>query len=128
MRLRGHDRAFVAASLDTVDATLVDTRHYARWWPGTSPSGEDGRIRLPLRRGGVEANPSGHRPGVGLWLELPSYDGSLEWYLERFEEGTIVNAFLDVDLTGGRQERQLLRFRRSVRLGLFGLKRALEDR
>jgi uncharacterized protein YndB with AHSA1/START domain len=126
MRLRGHERAFVAAPPDTVYAALADTPSYARWWPGTS--GRDGRVRLPLARGGDDATPSGHRPGIGLWLELPTYDGSLEWYLEPFEDGTIVNAFLDVVLSGRRLDRRLLRYRTSVRRGLFGLKSALEDR
>ena len=130
MRLRGHDRAFIAAPPDRVHDALADTAAYPRWWPGVVPTGTDGRVRLPLDRRGSEANPSGARAGIGLWLELPSYDGSLEWYLEPFEDGTIVNAFLDVDLALAqrRAARRLLRFRTSVRRGLFGLKRALEGR
>ena len=130
MRLRGHDRAFIAAPPERVHAALADTSGYPRWWPGVARAGADGRVRLPLDRRGNEANPSGSRPGIGLWLELPAYDGSLEWYLEPFEDGTIVNAFLDLDLDlgPGRAARRLLRFRTSVRRGLFGLKRSLEAR
>jgi hypothetical protein len=66
-----------------------------------------------------------HRNDVGLHLVSP--DGDLEWYLEPFDDGTIVNAFLDVeDVPGRRGERRLHRLRGSIRAGLVGLKRHLE--
>jgi hypothetical protein len=67
---------------------------------------------------------------LGLVIALgPPYDGTLEWYLESFEEGTIVNSLMDLELQGGRRRasRALRRMRSSVHLGLVGLKRHLED-
>jgi hypothetical protein len=62
---------------------------------------------------------------VGLYLVSP--DEELEWYLEPFDDGTIVNVFLQVsDAPGRRGERRLRRMRGSIRAGLVGLKRRLE--
>jgi hypothetical protein len=60
---------------------------------------------------------------VGLFLNLSPASGTLEWYLERFEEGTVINCFLDLDLHGGssRALRRLRRIRTAVRAGLVGL-------
>ena len=61
-----------------------------------------------------------------MFIELgPPLNGTLEWYLEPFEEGTIVNALLDAELPGG-GARRLRRIRAQIRRGLVGLKTALE--
>ncbi|MDQ4005340.1 MAG: hypothetical protein M3135_03440 [Actinomycetota bacterium] len=126
MRLRAHDQGFVAAPPASVYSTLGDRFAYRRWWPGASMGESDGVIRLRLGRRVVDARPEGHRDGLGLYLTVQG--GSLEWYLEPFEEGTIVNAFADLDLPGGPRAaaRRLLAARSSVRTGLVGLKVWLE--
>jgi len=107
---------------------LRDTASYRSWWPGTEAT-DDG-LRLRLGRRTVDSRPDGHRDGIGLWLPLPAFDGSLEWLLDPFDDGTIVHAFLDLELPGGpgRARRRLLRFRASVRRALVGLKRSMESR
>ncbi|MGH2685693.1 MAG: hypothetical protein ACRDJP_09540 [Actinomycetota bacterium] len=126
MRLRGHDQGFVTAPPEAVYAALADPSTYRRWWPGASATGADGVIRLPLGRGTVDARPEGHREGVGLYLTVPR--GSIEWYLEPFEEGSIVNAFSDLDLPGGprRAARRLHAARSSIHAALVHLKRWME--
>lgn len=129
MRTRSHDQGFVAAPAGDVYGAVADLGRYQAWWdsvhvdPGTPARiSLEPRVPVPVRR-------EGERQGTGLFLALGSpYDGTLEWYLEPFDDGTIVNCFLDVDLAGGprRARRRLLRLRSSIRRGLVGLKRALE--
>ena len=126
MRLRSHDQVFVAAAPRDVDARLADGDGYPGWWAGSART--DGGLVLALGRERLVSRIEGRREGVGMWLPLPDLDGSVEWYLEPFEEGTIVNAFLDVVLDGrpGRAERRLRRMRVSVHRALVSLKRSME--
>lgn len=118
-RLRSHDQGFVAAAPGRVHAALRDPAGYPGWWPGTAVRG--GELELPLARHHA-AVPERERDGLGLHLMFGG--DSLEWYLEPFEEGTVVNAFLEVD--GPRSDRALLRMRGEIRRGLVGLKKKLE--
>ena len=119
-RVRSHDQGFVSAPPGRVFGLLADPASYPGWWPGTS--NRDGGLTLPLPAA-EPARPERERDGVGLYLAFE--DGSLEWYLEPFDEGTIVNAFLDVPASVGRPRR--LRVMRSrIREGMVGLKRRLE--
>ena len=125
--IRAHDRGFVAAPPAEVYRVLADTGSYARWWPGAGGT-SDGPI-LALGRGGVRARPHGQREGLGLHLALERPAGGLEWYLEPFEDGTIVNVFLHLqelspDARG--HHRRLLRIRGSIRRALVALDRTLE--
>jgi hypothetical protein len=47
----------------------------------------------------------------------------MEWFLEPFQEGTVVNCILDLDLAGGWRgtSRRLRRIRTAIRRGLVGL-------
>lgn len=102
---------------------LAQPDSYSTWWPGAEPLEE--RVLLPLRRRPRPAVAERHCNGVGLHLVSP--DEELEWYLEPFDDGTIVNAFLEVpDAPGRRAERRLRRMRASIRAGLVGLKVRLE--
>jgi uncharacterized protein YndB with AHSA1/START domain len=126
VRARSHDQGFVAAPPPDVYEILAHPASYARWWPNVAAA--DGTDPARLRLGGsrVSATPTRQRPGVGIFVELgPPLDGTLEWYLEPFEEGTIVNALLDVELSGS-GARRLRRVRAQIRRGLVGLKAALE--
>jgi hypothetical protein len=120
--LRSHDQGFVAASPDRVYELIAQPDTYPAWWAGSRP-GADG-LSLPVAR--RAARVERERDGVGLHLVFG--EGSLEWYLEPFDDGTIVNAFLDVRATrpGRRASRGLLRMRGAVRRGLVGLKKELE--
>jgi hypothetical protein len=102
---------------------LVDPSTYPSWWPGARANGTG--LSLPIRRGTHRFAVEREREGIGLYLV--SGGDSLEWYLEPFDDGTIVNAFLDVEGTAGRSARRLLRMRGAIRTGLVGLKRRLES-
>ncbi len=118
------DQGFVQASPARVYRALADPSRYADWWPGM---GRGRGVRLWGRS--LAARAGTLREGVGLTLDLQgSATGTLEWYLEPFEDGTIVYAILNLDLPAGRgrSRRRLLRARGSVRGGMVGLQRALE--
>jgi hypothetical protein len=82
-------------------------------------------VLLPLHGRARPARAERHRNLVGLFLV--SQDEELEWYLEPFDDGTIVNVFLQTrDHPGRRAERRLRRTRGAIRAALVGLKRRLE--
>jgi len=119
--LRSHDQGFVAASPDRVYRLIARPESYPIWWPGSMLTGDG--LSLPVAGGAATAERE--RNGVGLHLVYG--ERSLEWYLEPFDEGTIVNAFLDLPARPGRRaSRRLLRLRGAVRRGLVGLKKELE--
>lgn len=122
-RLRAHDQGFVSVLPDRVYTLLAAPRTYPDWWPGAGVHTE-GPV-LPFGSRSLPAVPTRHREGIGLYLEFGTE--TLEWYLEPFHDGTIVNAFLDLAGTGRRSRRRLLRLRRQVHVGLAGLKRRLEE-
>lgn len=126
VRLRSHDQGFVAAPPRRVYELLADPASYPGWWPGAGADG--GGVSLPLGRRPRAARPERERAEIGLYLMFG--DESLEWYLEPFDDGTIVNAFLDVAPTGSarRASRRMLRMRAALRTALVGLKRRLEAR
>jgi hypothetical protein len=128
MRTRAHDQGFVSAPPVAVYRSLADTGSYGLWW-SDAMRGADGDLRLRLEpRRVADAIPERHREGIGLFLRLGRpYDGTLEWYLEPLEDGTMVNVLLDVTLSGGRRaERRLRRVRSSIRRALVALKKELE--
>jgi hypothetical protein len=123
------DQGFIAAPPAAVYGVLADVPSYPVWWPGAEvrSRGEDLRLRLP---GGslVPALAEGHREGVGLTLRLdPPSSGTLEWYLEPFEEGTVVSSILHLDLPGGPRgsARRLRRLRVGIHRGMVALREAL---
>jgi hypothetical protein len=120
--LRSHDQGFVGASPDRVYGLIARPDTYPTWWAGSRLAGEG--LSLPV--GGGAARMERARDGIGLHLVIG--EGSMEWYLEPFDDGTIVNAFLEVPLRrpGRRATRRLLRLRGMVRRGLVGLKKELE--
>ena len=128
--MRAHDQGFVAASPSVVYEVLRDIPSYGLWWPRVRVDTREEGLRLGLVAGAAApARTGGHREGMGLIISMgPPYDGTLEWYLESFEEGTIVNSVMDLNLRGRRRaSRALRRLRSSVHRGLVGLKRHLED-
>ncbi len=118
--LRSHDQGFVAAPPQRVYGLIAGPDTYPSWWPSSSVKGGDLSIPLASRAARAERQ----RDGVGLHLVFG--DQSLEWYLEPFDDGTIVNAFLEVPRSGRRAARGLLRMRGSLRRALVGLKKQLE--
>ena len=129
MRVRSHDQGFVPAPPTSVYALVSRPASYPSWWPGAACDGDAGSaLRLPLEPGKRKpATVERHRPDVGVFLSLPGHRGTLEWYLEPFQEGTIVNVLLDVEAGSGvrRSERRLVRMRSSVRRALVGLYEAV---
>lgn len=121
--IRAHDQGFVRAAPHEVFRRLDELSTYAEWWPGSKPDAAG--IVLPLAKRLPPASRDRRREGTGLFLRFG--DDSLEWYLESFDDGTIVNAFLDIRADGSRAraERRVLRMRRALRGGLVGLRRAM---
>lgn len=132
MRVAAHDQGYVPAPPDQVYARLVDLATYEDWWPGTrirTRSDHLKRLQIAFRRRFVGVEAVEERAGTGLVLQLSSpFRGTLEWYLEPFRNGTIVNGILDLDLAGGSRgsRRGLLRLRACIRRGVVGLANALE--
>lgn len=131
MRVAAHDQGYVKAPPVTVYEVLHEPSRYATWWPNARSRSRDGRLEvtfLDRRHRSVEIEEQ--RPGVGLLLRLGGDSpGTLEWYLEPFWEGTIVNAIVNLDVPGGprRAARGLLRVRADLRLGMVALASAVED-
>jgi hypothetical protein len=123
MRRRSHDRGFVAAPPERVYGRLADAGSYPSWWPGTEAA--EGSLQLHLGRRNHRAVAGRHRADVGLFMTLGG-DVELEWFLERWDDGTIVSCLLDVDAGWRRADRRLLRMRGTVRQALVGLKEDLE--
>lgn len=126
---RAHDQGYVAAPPAAVYGALRDPASYDRWWPRVRSGRVGEGASLKVGRGrpmGVRTER--HREGVGLVLRLEgSPAATLEWYLEPFREGTIVNCILDVEAGRRRRARQRVRrLRAAVRRGMVGLKGALE--
>lgn len=130
MRRLAWDQGFVAASPQCVHGAVGEPVRYDAWWPGASISAgtEEVTVRLP----GVPAlvlRPDGSREGIGAVFGVGGLiRGRWEWFLEPFDDGTIVNALLDLDVPGGERasSRRLHRLRVAVHRGLVGLKGALE--
>lgn len=124
------DQGFVAAAPARVDQAVADAAGYAAWWPGAAVTArEEGfTVRLP----GVPplvVQRQDRRPQIGVVFRVDGrVRGRWEWYLEPFEEGTIVNALFDLEIPGGERSsaRGLYRLRATVRRGLVALKGALE--
>ena len=114
--LRSHDQGFVGAPPGDVYRLLADPASYPGWWPRARLEGAS--LVLPLGSAGAVA-PERHRDDIGLHLVGPG--AQLEWYLEPFDDGSIVNAFLEVPGSGRRAARRLLRMRGAIRTGLVGL-------
>jgi hypothetical protein len=121
--IRSHDQGFVRAAPHEVFKRLDELSGYPGWWPGSEA--RDGGIVLPLAKRLPPATRDHRRENVGLLLRFKG--DSLEWYLEPFDDGTIVNAFLDIRAAGSpaRAGRRVLRMRRGLRGGLVGLRRAM---
>ncbi|MEX2459577.1 MAG: SRPBCC family protein [Actinomycetota bacterium] len=119
------DQGFVPEAPRRVYARLADLDRYGEWWTGASVrrAGDAVELRIP-RLGGTRVRLEGERPGTGVILRMagPGLAGSLEWYLEPFKEGTIVNAILELEPGARGHARRLLRFRRALRGSLVALR------
>lgn len=127
MHVASHDQGYVEVPAPLAYAALTDLQVYPRWWP-------DARWRggLVLDLGGfkpLQAHADRFRENLGLVLTLEGRaPGTLEWHLVPLEDGTIVNAILNMEGPGGRRRsaRRLLRARIRIHRGLVGLKHDLE--
>ncbi len=119
------DQGFVPATAAVCYGRLADPAGYPAWWPGAAVRDAPGGTAIEiggLRMEGVR--PDGVRPGVGLYLRFDGRGGagSLEWYLEPFDGGTIVSAIAELDPRRPWGRRRVLRFRAAIRDGLVGLR------
>jgi hypothetical protein len=130
MHRQAWDQGVVWAEPSHVYRALSDPAGYGAWWPGARASLDDGRVTLRIPGlPGLRVVTERLREGVGLFLRLEGdLSGNMEWYLEPFEEGTIVSCLVELEIPGGprRSGRALRRLRAAVRRGMVGLKRALE--
>ena len=115
------DQGFVPAPPGAVYARLANVAAYPEWWPRAQWSG-DSRLTIGGVRGAAVTVES-ERADTGLVLRLAGgTSGSLEWYLEPFKDGTMVNAILDLDASAARAERT----RAALRDGMVALRRLAE--
>ena len=128
--VRSLDHGFVRAKPERVFEVLRDPAGYPAWWPGARALG-DGRLALPgIPPSRVTAH--GVRPGTGLFvrfrdgLDDASGGGHLEWYLEAFEEGTVVSCIADLRAPRPWRPRRVLRMRSGIRSAMVALKGMLE--
>jgi hypothetical protein len=126
--IRALDHGFVAAERERVFEVVRDPAGYAGWWPGARSLG-DGRLRLPGLPPIVAAADS-VRPGTGLVVRVSGRPariaGHLEWYLESFEEGTVVSCIADLRAPRPWRPRRVIRLRSGVRSAMVALKGMLE--
>ncbi|MGH2652289.1 MAG: SRPBCC family protein [Actinomycetota bacterium] len=131
MRVAAHDQGYVKAPTGTVYKALAEPSKYSAWWPRARARVREGRLEVAfLDRRLCSVEMDRERPGTGLVLELGgALTGTLEWYLEAFPDGTIVNSILNLDVRGGRGRaaRKLLRVRAALRRGMVALASAVED-
>ena len=127
--VRSLDHGFVRVTPGRVFEVLRDPAGYPAWWPGARALG-DGRLALP----GIPpawAQADGVRPGTGVFVRFRNGRGDascghLEWYLEAFEEGTVVSCIADLRVARAWRERRVLRMRAGFRSALVSLKGMLE--
>ena len=128
MRVAEIDRGFVRAAPDRVFELLRDPARYPEWWPRVRPAGE-GALRFP-ELGPVGFSVEGVREGVKVVVTVDGtrVRGHLQWYLERFGDGTVVYGITDVETRRGWSPRRVLRHRSSMRRALVAMKDRLETR
>ena len=127
--VRALDHGFVRAKPGRVFEVLRDPAGYPAWWPGARALA-DGRVRLPGFPP-VRLEAFGVRPGTGVNLRVSdgrraALGGHLEWYLEAFEEGTVVSCIADLEARRPWSPRRVLRMRAGVRSAMVALKGMLE--
>jgi hypothetical protein len=115
------DTGFVAATPGRVFQVVADPAAYPRWWPGTLRAPAPGIGRAEYRLGVV-------RPGVELTVRLQGrrHGGRLQWYLEPFEEGTVVYGIVDLETDRRWTVRRQRGVRAGIRAALVALKELLE--
>jgi len=123
--VRSLDHGFVRATPERVFEVLRDPAGYPAWWPGARALG-DGRIAFPGLPP-VRLEPEGVRPGTGLILRVSgargdALGGHLEWYVEAFEEGTMVSCIADLRARRRWSSRRVLRMRAGFRSALVVLR------
>jgi hypothetical protein len=120
MRVAVVDQGFVPASPERAFEMLRLPDAYPGWWPGVRAG--RGGIDLPVL-GEVSVSVERVRTGVGLLVGVTGRraSGHLEWYLEPFEEGTLVSCITDLEVRRAWSPRRVRRWRASVRSGLVAL-------
>ena len=126
MRVASVDTGFVAAAPQRVFEVLADPAAYPRWWPGAR-AGSGSQLELP-GIGRVDVRPDGVEPGVELTLRLegPRLGGRLQWYLERFKEGTVVYGIVDLETDRRFRSRGRIAVRAGIHRALMALRETLE--
>jgi len=126
VRVASVDTGFVAAAPGRVFEVIADPAGYPTWWPGARAEGPSG-LRLQAM-GPVGFHVEGIRPGVELTVRLEGrgLGGRLQWYLEPFEEGTVVYGIVDLETERRWRHRRKLGVRTAVRRAMVALKEMLE--
>jgi uncharacterized protein YndB with AHSA1/START domain len=120
------DTGFVGATPGRVFEVVADPASYPRWWPGARGEGPS-ELRLPgIGRAGFHVGDV--RPGVELTVRLEGrrHGGRLQWYLEPFEEGTVVYGIVDLETDRRWTARRKRGVRAGIRRAMVALKEMLE--
>ena len=126
MRVASVDTGFVAAAPGRVFQVVADPAAYPTWWPGAM-AGSASELRLP-GIGRAEYRLEAVRPGVELTVRLQGrrHGGCLQWYLEPFEEGTVVYGIVDLETDRRWTVRRQRGIRAGIRAAMVALKELLE--
>ena len=126
MRVAEVDKGFVRATADRIFEVVSVPGRYPEWWPDVRAE-ERGRVGFP-EMGVVEVRTDRVEPGVELVVPVrgSTVRGHLQWYLERFRDGTIVYGITDIETNRRWSPRRVLRHRASIHRALIALKDKLE--
>jgi hypothetical protein len=111
---------------------LAGPASYENWWPRMTcrMTGERGLevILAGFGKLGVRVVRARHPDSLVLALADDRTEATLEWLLQPFREGSIVNVLLGLQRARGLNRRRELAYRSAVREGLVALKQRLEAR
>lgn len=130
------DELFVRAPQRVVAEALLHVHDESSWWPAAKVAGGYGWVSLDAptgaqgRRIAWKASIADAREWEGFRWEFESgpIQGTGEFWLEAYRDGTIVHHFLRADRVHGRPTAVVRDYRWALRIGLNGLKDELERR
>jgi hypothetical protein len=116
------DQGFVGVPPVRVFEVLADPAGYPRWWPGAKER-PPGGLLLP-GFGPVAVGATGVRPGIGLLVRVKGrgFSGHVEWFLEPYKEGTVINGIVNVESKRRWRQRRILAVRAGLRSAMVALR------
>lgn len=128
------DELFIRSPQRLVQEALLHVHEDHRWWPEAGADGGYGWVALDIptgargRRVRFRASIADAREWEGFrWVfEDGAIAGTGEFWFEAYRDGTIVHHYLQGATVAAPVARQIRDYRWAIRIGLNGLKDALE--